>query len=72
METLLDTLNTLPLPIIQSIAISHFTANVGIYNSQLILNVSNDGVTPIIYYMPIYEETPPLIRSEKLQSILSE
>ncbi len=70
METLLDTLNTLPLPIIQSIAISHFTSNVGIYNSQLILNVSEKTTTPIIYYMPIYEETPPLISSEKLQSIL--
>lgn len=56
METLLDTLNTLPLSIIQSIAVSYFTANVGIYNSQLILNVSNnnDASTPRIYYMPIY------------------
>jgi hypothetical protein len=72
METLLDTLNTLPLPIIQNIAISHFTSNVGIYNSQLILNVGESSAAPRIYYMPIYEETPPLIRSEKLQSILRE
>jgi hypothetical protein len=72
METLLDTLNTLPLPIIQNIAISHFTSNVGIYNSQLILNVGESSAAPRIYYMPIYEETPPLIRSEKLQSIIRE
>ena len=63
METLLDTLNTLPLPIIQNIAISHFTSTVGIYNSQLILNVGESSSAPRIYYMPIYEETPPLIRS---------
>ena len=72
METLLDTLNTLPLPIIQNLAILHFTSNVGVYNSQLILNVDDNSPAPRIYYMPIYEETPPLIRSEKLQSILSE
>ncbi len=40
METLLDNLNTLPLSIIQNIAISHFTHNIGIYNSQLIMNVN--------------------------------
>ena len=63
METLLDNLNTLPLSIIQNIAISHFTYNIGIYNSQLILNVNEKNDSPLIYYMPIYEETPPLIRS---------
>ena len=46
METLLDTLNTLPLPIIQNLAVLHFTSNVGVYNSQLILNVSEDSTIP--------------------------
>jgi hypothetical protein len=40
METLLDNLNALPLSIIQNIAISHFTHNIGIYNSQLIMDVN--------------------------------
>lgn len=63
METLLNNLNALPLSIIQNIAISHFTHNIGIYNSQLIMDVNQQNDAPLIYYMPIYEETLPLIRS---------
>lgn len=40
METLLDLLYALPMDVIQNIAISHFTSNIGIYNSQLIMKVN--------------------------------
>ena len=67
MENLLEGLNTLPLTVIKDIAVFHFTSNIGICNSQLILNVHKDGILPSIYFLPIYEEVPPLIRLDKLQ-----
>lgn len=46
MENLLTGLSVLPLKVIQNIANSYFTNNVGIYNSQLILNVNETTDTP--------------------------
>jgi hypothetical protein len=59
LDSLNESLHTLPLGLLRDIAAAHLSSSVGIYNSQLILY--EEGGSKVIKYLPLYEESDFLI-----------
>jgi len=53
LDSLNDSLNTLPISVLQDVVSLHFNSGIGIFTSELILNEDN-GIK-IIKYLPMYE-----------------
>lgn len=67
LDSLNDSLHTLPLSLLRDIANAHLSSSVGIYNSQLIL--AEEAGSKVIKYLPLYEESDSLLESKKLKEI---
>lgn len=67
LDSLNDSLHTLPLPLLRDIAQAHLSSSVGIYNSQLIL--AEEAGAKVIKYLPLYEESDSLLDSKKLREV---
>lgn len=55
LDSLNESLNTLPLSVLQDVASLHFNSGIGIFTSELILNEENG--MKVIKYLPMYEES---------------
>lgn len=70
LDSLNESLHTLPLALLRDIAVAHFSSIAAIYNSQLILH--EEGGAKVIKYLPLYEESDFLIgESNKMKEITS-
>jgi hypothetical protein len=67
LDSLNDSLHTLPLPLLRDIANAHISSTFGIYNSQLIL--AEESGSKSIKYLPLYEESDSLLESKRLKEI---
>lgn len=70
LDSLNESLNTLPLALLRDIAVAHFSSVAAIYNSQLILH--EEGGAKVIKYLPLYEESDFMIgEAKKMKEITS-
>lgn len=70
LDSLNESLHTLPLALLRDIAVTHFSSVAAIYNSLLILH--EEGGAKVIKYLPLYEESDFMIGEvKKLKEITS-
>jgi hypothetical protein len=67
LDSLNDSLHTLPLSLLRDIAHAHLSSSPGIYNSQLIL--AEEAGAKSIKYLPLYEESDSLLDSKRLREV---
>lgn len=70
LDSLNESLHTLPLALLRDIAVTHFSSVGTIYNSLLILH--EEGGAKVIKYLPLYEESDFMIGEvKKIKEITS-
>jgi hypothetical protein len=64
MDSLNESLHTMPVPLLRDIAGLHVGLSVGVFNSHIILH--QEGSQQVIRYLPLYEESEFSISEMKM------